>query len=406
MKRLAFLICFSLLTFVPALAADANTCADCHGKQTGRLQEPVSLWQDSVHQQVGIQCVNCHGGNPWSEKRKQAHSRANGWIGKPNAGQIVKLCGTCHGDPGFMKQYNPNARTDQLDNYRTSRHGENILQKKDGRAATCASCHGAHDVLKATNPRSHVYATNVVNTCASCHEDKELMGEFGISGDQVAEYRNSIHHLAITEKGDLFAPTCNDCHGNHGAVPPDVSSVLNVCGSCHAMNQQLFTESPHAFWEEGMCIECHNNHEIVSPTEDMLSETDGVCLNCHVAGETALDTMAAMHTAITGLKTGIDETRHRVEIAAEKGMHMDDAFLALQDAHNVYIQSRTAVHKFNAEHVDQVVKAGMTSLKEVADFSENALTEVADRRSGLLVFLGLLFIIVVLLGLKIRSMEK
>ena len=54
----------------------------------------------------------------------------------------------------------------------------------------------------------------------------------------------------------------------------------------------------------------------------------------------------------------------------------------------------------------EVVSTGMTSLEEVAGFSEKALAEVADRRSGLLVFLGLLFIIVILIGLKIRSMEK
>jgi hypothetical protein len=35
--------------------------------------------------------------------------------------------------------------------------------------ATCASCHGAHDVLPASNPASLVSAQNRVATCAKCH---------------------------------------------------------------------------------------------------------------------------------------------------------------------------------------------------------------------------------------------
>ena len=408
MKRLAILIAALLLAFLPALAEDANSCADCHGKQVGRLSEPVTLWKSSIHHEVGIKCVNCHGGNPWSEKMKQAHSRSNGWIGKPDAAATVKLCGTCHADATFMKKYNPNARTDQLDLYKTSHHGANILQKKDGRAATCASCHGAHDVLKATNPQAHVYPLNVVDTCGKCHGDKKLMEDFGISGEQVADYKTSVHYEALAEKDDLFAPTCNDCHGNHGAIPPGITSILNVCGTCHVMNQQLFNESPHQDWEEmgfRMCVECHNNHAIPHPTEDMLSQSDGVCLNCHAEGEPAYDTMMAMHKAIAGLKTGIEQEKEQTEAAAEKGMFMDDAFLTLQDAHNAYIQSRTAVHKFSEAHVEDVVKGGMTSLETVSKMARTALQEVKDRRSGLYVFLVMLLIIVVLIGFKVRSME-
>lgn len=409
MKQLAILFLTPLLAFLPALGADANSCAECHASQVERLSAPVVLWETSIHQKAGIQCVGCHGGNAWSDKKKQAHSQSNGWIGKPDAVQTVKLCGTCHGDTAFMKQYNPNARTDQLDIYETSHHGENILGKKDGRGATCASCHGAHDVLKATNPQSHVYPTNVITTCARCHDDAVLMGAVGISGDQVRAYRNSVHFHALTGKGDLFAPTCNDCHGNHGAVPPGVTSILNVCGTCHALNQELFNESPHMAWEDmgfKMCAECHNHHDIASPTEDMLSETEGVCFNCHTEEEPAIDTMTAMHDRITGLKAGLDRAKTVVEMAAEKGMHMDDAFLALQEGHNAYIQSRTAVHKFNSEHVDHVVKGGIASLETVNNMANRALSEVKSRRSGLYLFLGLLVLIVLFIGLKLRFMEK
>ena len=32
----------------------------------------------------------------------------------------------------------------------------------------------------------------------------------------------SVHGKALLEKGDLSAPTCNNCHGNHGAAPPQI----------------------------------------------------------------------------------------------------------------------------------------------------------------------------------------
>ena len=46
-------------------------------------------------------------------------------------------------------------------------------------------------------------------------------------------------------RGDLSAPTCTTCHGNHGATPPGFASVANVCSTCHVFQAQLFDSSPH-----------------------------------------------------------------------------------------------------------------------------------------------------------------
>ena len=61
------------------------------------------------------------------------------------------------------------------------------------------------------------------------------MASHGIPMDQLALYKKSVHWHTLAEVGDISAPTCNDCHGNHGAVPPGVDSVGNVCGQCHAV---------------------------------------------------------------------------------------------------------------------------------------------------------------------------
>ena len=409
MKTRMILILVAVISFGLGIYANETSCEICHSKLKGRLSQPVTQWKKSIHHQMGINCTNCHGGNASSKKIKSAHSRAKGWIGKPGPIQIVKLCGTCHANESFMKKYDPNARTDQLKNYLTSNHGVNIMKEKDGRAATCASCHGAHDILKAMNPRSHVYPENVVDTCAKCHADKKLMADFDISGNEVAAYKSSVHATALYKKHDLSAPTCNDCHGNHGAAPPGAASVEKVCGTCHVMNQKLFNESPHKEWDEmGLrgCIECHSNHAIMPPTDVMLSADKGVCLNCHDSGEPAFKTMQAMHKTLTGLETKLTDTRDMVDAAAEKGMLMDDARLDLQDAMTAYIKSRTAVHKFSSAYMDKVAKSALVDITKIQKLAKERLHEVTKRRTSFYWFGGLILMILILLGVKIRSMEK
>ena len=37
------------------------------------------------------------------------------------------------------------------------------------KTATCYDCHGSHDILPVTNPKSHLSRANVVKTCQKCH---------------------------------------------------------------------------------------------------------------------------------------------------------------------------------------------------------------------------------------------
>jgi len=130
--------------------------------------------------------------------------------------------------------------------------------------------------------------------------------------DQYARWKMSVHAKAMLEKGDLTAPTCNDCHGNHGATPPGVNSIAFVCGRCHVREAELFRASPKsAGWDrhndllaaapDGKCgtchddersaiqlkqftgcVICHSNHGIVRPTVAMLGELpETPCAFCH-----------------------------------------------------------------------------------------------------------------------------
>ena len=116
------------------------------------------------------------------------------------------------------------------------------------------------------------------------------MARYGIPTGQVESYSASVHGVALLEKDDLAAPTCNDCHGNHGAAPPGVESVANVCGMCHASESELFQNGRKgqifAELEIPGCVACHTHHDIRKPTEAMISFAEGgICAECHDAGE-------------------------------------------------------------------------------------------------------------------------
>src|SRR5688572_12273090 len=47
---------------------------------------------------------------------------------------------------------------------------------------------------------------------------------YGIPTDQAEKFKGSVHGEALLKNRDMAAPTCNDCHGNHGAAPPGATS--------------------------------------------------------------------------------------------------------------------------------------------------------------------------------------
>ena len=164
----------------------------------------------------------------------------------------------------------------------------------DPGVATCISCHspgGKHDILAMDDPKSSVYPTRVANTCAMRHADAQLMARRvyhgrPLSHNQYEQWRQSVHGQALLKGDDLSAPTCNDCHGNHGRGSPEADSVADACGTCHAKVAALFadTRMKHRFEEVGLpgSAMCHGSHAITSPTDEMLGmQRLAFCQKCH-----------------------------------------------------------------------------------------------------------------------------
>ena len=264
-----------LLLGTATAPAPASSCVTCHAILDGDARVAAAAWSVDVHAAAGLGCEACHGGDPSPAHAEDAEAAMDPKLGfrpPPDRLHVPELCAGCHADASFMKRYDPKARVDQLVEYRTSTHGR-LNAQGDPVPATCTDCHGVHGVRPVSSPESPAYATNVPQTCARCHADAVLMAPYKIPTDQYDRYRSSVHAAALLERGDTAAPACNDCHGNHGAAPPGVSSVANVCGQCHGREAGLFRASFKKELFDGMdlgeCVVCHDNHAIRHPTPEL-----------------------------------------------------------------------------------------------------------------------------------------
>lgn len=379
------------------------TCVACHLQQSDeRLVQPARDFESDVHAGLGFGCLDCHG-------RAVAEVAPSAFLGRPTRKEIPALCGRCHSDGAFMRQYNPSLRVDQVAEYRTSVHGQRLFGENDTSVAVCVSCHPAHAIRAASDPASPVHPLNVATTCGHCHADSTRMAHYGIPTDQERLYETSVHWQWMREKNDLSAPTCNDCHGNHGAAPPGVSSVRAVCGQCHGVMETFFTGSKHHEYFVAAnlpgCAACHSNHAIVHPTDTLLTKVSTtVCAKCHTSGAAA-NAFPDARRLIDSLDEARSQATGVLEQAENVGMEVSDAQFQLEDATNALIQARTAIHSFTVDSVAGQVHAGLAVTSKAAERGREALHEHLFRRQGLVVSVGLILILVAGLALKIRQLE-
>lgn len=316
--------------------AVSSSCIACHAQMGDDLAEPTVRFGNDVHAEAGLGCESCHGGDPshdFDEDAEAAMNPAKGFEPAPGRLEIAAFCARCHSDATFMKRYNPQARVDQLAEYLTSVHGQKNAAG-DPVPAVCTDCHGVHGIRPVTSPDSPVYATNVPNTCAHCHSDAAMMAPYGIPTNQLETYLRSMHAAALIERGDTAAPACNDCHGNHGAAPPGVRSVANVCGQCHGRESTLFQASfkKELFeaTEVAECTVCHDHHRIRHPTPELFHsasapEAKGGTVRSKDPFSATFDEIAPGAVAEATWRTvlrphveaGDERLIHRIEITAE-----------------------------------------------------------------------------------------
>ncbi|MCL4486680.1 MAG: cytochrome c3 family protein [Chloroflexi bacterium] len=406
-----------LLALAPAALAQTphsepkkDSCVTCHSALEGEFGRPAQLFEADIHKKHGFSCASCHGGDPASDEMETAMDPRRGFVGKIPPTKVPEMCARCHSDAALIHQFKPQQRVDQLAQYKTSIHGKR-LATGDVRVATCIDCHSVHDIREVNDALAPVHPLKVPGTCARCHADPEHMKGYKIPTDQFERYRGSVHWDALSKRGDLSAPNCATCHGNHGATPPGVASVGNVCGTCHVVFQNLFDQSPHKSAFEAMnlaaCVECHSNHGIVPPKPEMLGVASGaVCVRCHASGDPGYVAAAAMKRDIDQLRAAMTSSEKMLKQAESSGMEVSEGRLQLTAANEEWIKARVQVHDFRPEAVNAAVKTGLEAAHKGYQTGLAALKERDVRRKGLAVSLISIALVIAGLWLSARYLDS
>lgn len=156
----------------------SNKCTTCH---TDIVDYPHvgAMKGKELEKAVNDNCQRCHA-DITKVYAKSAHAKANA------EGKAV-YCWSCHGTHNILKKEDERAQDyitnipescggchnhKILESYEESFHGKAVLSGSK-KAASCASCHGSHDILGPKDPQSPVAEKNVPATCAKCHYKAE-----------------------------------------------------------------------------------------------------------------------------------------------------------------------------------------------------------------------------------------
>jgi hypothetical protein len=259
----------------PAAPALNPKCLSCHGTET---------LAGSVH--AGLGCTDCH---------RVTLSPTTADLPHPKTLRPPNCTERCHQEsqpqtPGESPVYYPD-----------SVHGQDYLKRGVKDVARCWDCHGKHNIRRKDDPASTVNRRNIPLLCSTCHENQTVVVKYHIHAETpYQEYRQSVHGKALFEKGLLtFAAVCTDCHGVHNIQGVGQAGLMakrpETCGRCHVLIFEEYKESIHGREalkgniDAPLCVDCHGEHRLMSPQDERSSTSRGhvpdTCSNCHARPE-------------------------------------------------------------------------------------------------------------------------
>jgi len=210
-------------------SAIAETCGKCHGdksvmKGSGISDRPILAYRESVHAKAlargnagAAVCTDCHtaheiqpASNPLSSIAKlnipttcgKCHTtEANQFIQSVHGEAVTRgvsrspVCTDCHGIHDIQMPFDKTTATattaiasdscakchegvaltqefgvasGRVTSYKDSYHGM-ASQLGSKVVANCASCHGVHNILPSSDPKSMINSANLAQTCGQCH---------------------------------------------------------------------------------------------------------------------------------------------------------------------------------------------------------------------------------------------
>lgn len=148
------------------------TCTSCH---TAHGVLPKADASSSVHREnIPSTCGRCHHGIQ-EQFERSIHATLVGKVDKE-----FPVCSDCHTAHTITRTDETGFQLDIMtkcgrcheriaETYFDTYHGK-VSQLGYTKTAKCYDCHGAHDILPVSDPRSHLSRENVVGTCQQCHE--------------------------------------------------------------------------------------------------------------------------------------------------------------------------------------------------------------------------------------------
>jgi nitrate/TMAO reductase-like tetraheme cytochrome c subunit len=141
----------------------SRTCSRCHQGVYQQYAQSVHGKALLVEENLVVPvCTDCHRSHDIEDPRTASfHLRT------------PELCANCHSDEKLMSEYG--LSTNVLQTYLKDFHGMTASFYKRERitpaafTAVCTDCHGVHDILPVSDPRSAVMKTNLVKVCRKCH---------------------------------------------------------------------------------------------------------------------------------------------------------------------------------------------------------------------------------------------
>ena len=262
-----------------------TACGSCHTEAARHFEQSAHGVALTAGRTEAPDCLTCH---------RDGRRGAGGRVAEKLAQS--QLCLSCHlSNPRVVEKSPLGLRF--IEGYGQSVHGAALTRGK-AEAANCVDCHGSHEMNRALVADSRVNKLHIAETCAGCH--RRAAREFG----------ESVHAAALA-KGNVDAPVCTDCHGEHRILvhtdpqaPVEAHNVSQaVCGACHGsvkLNQRYglasdrfrtFADSYHGLATRGgsteavNCASCHGSHA-VRPSSDPLSSIAKAniaqtCGQCH-----------------------------------------------------------------------------------------------------------------------------
>jgi len=180
-----------------------NTCGQCHPDVVKEVRASIHGQAMAAGVREAPSCTDCH-----SEHAIQKLKGA-----KPEV--AAEVCGRCHGSARMNAKFDLPAN--RVSTFQDSYHG---MAAKMGSttAANCASCHGFHNVLPASDPHSSVNKANLIATCSKCHPNAS------------AKFAQGTIHQDKTSVSDLGGRIDNWVRGTY------IGMILCVIGGMVAHN--------------------------------------------------------------------------------------------------------------------------------------------------------------------------